>query len=779
MRSDVASLTRFCFAFVLLLPPAIYAPAEPPDSPDGMWIELAGTDLNTLPAKDIAPETIVRPTEYRAVWLDEAYLDEVLRFAPIEDASDRGRFAKSAVTLWLPMPDGSNVEFAFVESPIMEPELAEKFPEIKTYAGRSLDGRDLFVRFDRTPKGFHAIVLGGKAVYIDPYKQEGVYVSYFTEDYPADSDTLACSFEDSGAVEDAKGGVALANHGDTRRTYRIAIACTGEYANFHGAVSPETKNLAVAAITTTLNRVIAIFESELAVQLLLVGGNDAIVFVDPATDPFSGNDNLDVLHGESQTVINSTIQAANYDVGHTLAAGKVGGRGDFGCVCNDARKALGVTGRPMPIGDAFDVDYVSHELGHQFGAQHTFNSKKGACKDQREPGAAYERGAGTTIMSYAGGCPKGGGGDNIEVHSDAHFHSESLRQIQGFLASTTCPIITQTKNTGPVVNAGIDYTIPKQTPFKLSAAANDIEADTVTYSWEERDLGPAQAITDPDNGRSPLFRTFPPKSEQFRLFPDLQLILGGVQSGNPDELLPSKARTMTFWAVGRDGRGGFGSDETKVTVNANAGPFKVTYPNTAVTITGGTKKKVKWNVANTSLSPINASIVRILLSTDGGATFPNILKNNTPNDGVEKVKFPNLGVAAARVKVEAIGNIFFDISDRNFAIQGGFSITGTWKEIDYVEPFTGEISRYTFTVDTVTRCYAPTYTSCQVVNAPYTFEDYDDPVLTKKLTIPSLPFPDNVRFCKIINSTTVETYDIVGFPPNQMNVYVSTLEWES
>ncbi|MCC6796530.1 MAG: hypothetical protein IT366_15525 [Candidatus Hydrogenedentes bacterium] len=775
MRSDVASLTGVYLASVMLLVVSFCTTAETSDSPDGMWIDLAGTDLNALPAKDIAPEKVVRPAEYRAVWLDEEYLDEVLRFAPMEDVGDLDRFAKSAVTLWLPMPDGSNVEFAILESPIMEPGLAEKYPEIRTYAGRSLDGRDLFVRFDRTPKGFHAIVLGGKAVYIDPYKQEGVYVSYFATDYPGDDDTPGCSFEDAHSVDEAKGGVSLGMHGDTLRTYRIAIACTGEYANFHGAVSPETKVNAVAAIATTFNRVNGIFESELAVRLTLIAANDSIVFIDPATDPFTSDAALDVLWTESHTVISTTIQSANYDVGHTLTAAKIGGKGDLGCVCNEGRKALGVTGTPTPTGDPFDVDYVAHELGHQFHARHTFNSKKGNCKDQREPTLAYERGAGTTIMSYAGGCPKGGGGDNIEIHSDAYFHSESLREIQNFIASTTCNGSTATNNNGPVMNAGNDYTIPKQTPFKLSAAANDLEGDTVTYSWEERDLGPAQAVIDPDNGKSPLFRTFPPKLDQFRLFPELSLILGGVQNGDPYELLPSKSRTMTFWVVGRDGHGGLGSDETKIRVNKNAGPFKVTYPNTAVSLTGGKKKKIKWNVANTSASPINTPTVRILLSIDGGLTFPITLKDGTPNDGEEKVKLPNVGTQAARVKVEAIGNIFFDISDRNFTIQGGFSLIGTWDEIDYVEPFTGEISRYTFTADTVTRCYYPAYTSCPATNAPYTFEDYDDPEVTKKLSIPSLPFPDNVRFCKIIDNNTIETFDRVGFP-NTVNVYVSTLE---
>ncbi|NUM55106.1 MAG: hypothetical protein HUU46_15790 [Candidatus Hydrogenedentes bacterium] len=769
-RAISVQAVRLAFWSLLVLAPALSAQEKYADSPDGVWLDLSHADIQSIPDKSDDLKTIVRPTAYRDVWLDEEALAGALSAAPLEVIGDHNFAAKSGATLWLPMPDGSNVEFAVVESPIMEPELAEEYPDIKTYSGRSLDGRDLFVRLDRTPKGFHAIVLGTSPVYIDPYRQEGVYVTYYASDYPADENALACAVEGSDDVDEAKGGGGLALHGDTLRNFRLAVACTGEYANFHGATTPETKGSAVAAIATTVNRVNGIYESELAIRLTLIGQNSQLVYIDPATDPFTGTSS-DALIADSQSAINSTIVSTNYDIGHTLAT-TGGGLAELGCVCNDNKKAMGVTGIDTPIGDPFDIDYVAHEIGHQFGANHPFNSKKGKCKGQRVASRAYERGSGSTIMSYAGICPKPSGGDNIELHSDPFFHSESLREIQAFVAAkTTCQTSSATGNLGPIVDAGADYSIPKKTAFVLTATADDAEGDPVSYSWEERDLGPVQAITDPDNGKSPLFRCFPPKLDPWRMFPELLLVLGGNANYNDFyELLPSQSRTMKFWVVARDGRGGFGSDETQIRVVSTAGPFKVTYPNTPVVITGGAKKKVKWDVAGTNLSPISTANVRILLSIDGGVTFPTVLKGSTPNDGSEKVKFPKTGTLTARVKVEAVNNIFFDISDRDFGIDGGFSIIGTWNDSGSIQTAP---SRYTFhDATTLTWCFnPPDYTNCPYVNYPYTFEQVDDSEHPWALTIPS----SGVFYFEIIDNNTMNKYIRLGVYPDHFDVAAGTL----
>ncbi|NUM56583.1 MAG: hypothetical protein HUU46_23370 [Candidatus Hydrogenedentes bacterium] len=667
-------LLRFRFLTIVCLLFLLHAPGATAqsDSPDGMWVDLSGVDLDTTAAKSADPGTFVRPTVFRPLWLDEALLDDVLQFAPMEDPGDRDRLATGGATIWLPMPDGTHIEFGFVESPIMEPELAAKFPEIKTYTAHSRDGSNLYARFDKTPKGFHAIVLGGRQAYIDPNTREGVYVSYFSDEYPRHKDAVGCNVESELRVDESKAGLAF--HGDTTRTYRLAVACSGEYALYHDATSAETIGNALAAITTTMNRVTGIYEIELAIRFMLVANNTSILYWNAATDPFNPTGTINQMLAQSQTTINNIIGAANYDIGHTFAVADLGGIGELQCVCKDNSKARGVTTSLAPIGDPFDVDFVAHEIGHQFGCEHTFNSTKGSCKGNRAKERAFERGSGVSIMSYAGLC----GVDDITSHSAPIFHSESLRQIQEFLATISCAVSVSTGNTGPIVDAGADYTVPKQTPFILTATGDDAEADAITYAWEERDLGPAQKIDDPDNGRSPLFRTYTTKLDSWRIFPRLEFILDGKQYANRFEFLPTKGRTMTFWVIGRDGRGGFGSDEARITVDGNSGPFKVKYPNTPVVIKGGSKKKVKWDVAKTNMAPVSTPNVKILLSTDGGLSFPTVLKASTPNDGEEKVKFPKTGTLTGRVKIEGVNSIFFDISDTNFAIDGGFSFVGAW-----------------------------------------------------------------------------------------------------
>ena len=738
----------------LLLISAHVAAAAPTDSPDGMWLDLAGVDLQTLPAKAADRSTFVRPNEFRALWLDEQFLDQVLELAPSEIVGDRDQIAKSGATLWLPMPDGTNVEFAVVESPIMEPELAAQFPEIKTFTGRSIDGKDLYVRFDKTPFGFHALVLGGRHIYIDPLEKEGVYAAYFADEYPREDNEAGCSVTESTTIDESKGAKALTRHGETLRTFRLAVACTGEYAQFHGATSAGTIGNALAAVTTTVNRVTGIYESELAIRFTLVANNASILYWDPNTDPFDPSISVENLQAESQATINSVIQAANYDIGHTFVLANFGGAASAG-VCVDANKARAVSTDPNPVGDPFNVDYVAHEIGHQFNASHTFNSTLGGCEGNREGGTAFERGSGTTIMSYAGVCKS----DNILNDTSPAFHSESLRQIQDYVATLSCGTSAATGNTGPIMNAGVDHTIPKDTPFALTALGEDPEADPITFSWEERDLGPAQKIQNKDNGKSPLFRAYLPSSSPTRIFPRLNLILENKHHGQSAEWLPTKSRTMTFWVTGRDGHGGFWSDETLVTVNAGSGPFKVTYPNQTLVIKGGKKKKVKWDVAKTNLAPVNAQDVRISLSTDGGLTYPIVLAESTPNDGEQKVKFPKTGTLHARVKIEGTQNVFFDISDKDFAIDGGFNIVGEWDHS--ATPFYNQ-GRFTFTSDEkYTWCNGPTYvgSDCFYVNLPYKFIDTNNPDFDKEIWLDDgTGHFSTVWLCVLVDSDTIELY---------------------
>ena len=569
--------------------------------------------------------------------------------------------------IYLPSPDGRYIEFIIRESQIMAPALAAEFPEIKTYRGYAADNNSVTVTVDFTPKGFHAQVLEpGKRWFIDPKFKGNVnrYISYFSAS--AGRGGEQCLVEGVSARNPIDGLFeGLHRSGDLLRSYRLAVAATGEYTQFHGGTVAD----GMAAIVTTINRVIGIYEKELSITFTLVGGNSSIVFSDPATDPFTGNNNPFTLINESQLVIDSAIGSANYDIGHTFSTG-AGGLASLGIVCSSSSKARGVTGLSNPSGDPFDVDFVAHEIGHQFGGNHTFNGSLGNCSGSNRNGAtAYEPGSGSTIQAYAGICS----GDNLQSNSDAIFHSESHVEMISHVTTgsgASCGTIINTSNNIPSVNAGPNYTIPVSTPFVLKGSATDADGNALTYLWEQRDLGPQAPLTAADDGQIPLFRVLTPTAAPVRYLPEL----ADLASNIPDisEKLPVFSRTMQWRLTARDNLGGVESDDMQVVVAAGAGPFFVSSPNGGEIVNSGTYN-VTWDVAGTNVAPVSASSVNIYLSTDGGLTFDfaNPLATNVPNDGSQTVSFPNIVSATTRVLVEASNNIFFDTSDENFFLNAG------------------------------------------------------------------------------------------------------------
>ncbi len=384
---------------------------------------------------------------------------------------------------------------------------------------------------------------------------------------------------------------------------------------------------------------------------------------------------------QNQSTINSIIGSANYDIGHVFSTGG-GGIAGLGVVCINSQKANGVTGLPNPTGDAFDVDYVAHEMGHQFGANHTFNSTTGACGGgNRAPGTAFEPGSGSSIMAYAGICSP----NDLQSHSDPFFHTGSYDEISDYAfeaEGSGCPVLVETGNTPPTADGGSNYSIPYKTYFKLTGTGTDVDGDSLSYMWEEIDKGPATNMNAP-SGNAPAFRSFKADSVPYRYFPKLSSIVTGAVSNG--ETLPGYARSMKFRFIVRDNRpdgGGYTYDDTPVTLSViNTGaPFKVTYPNTTDTWGIGTNHTVTWDVSATDAAPINCSSVNILLSTDGGYTYPVTLLSNTPNDGSETITIPDdqdLFTIKARIMVQSAGNVFFDISDQNFTIDESTGILQT------------------------------------------------------------------------------------------------------
>lgn len=607
------------------------------------------------------------PISYRTLLLQVNNLRQTLLNSPMEDFTDA---TLTGTTVQLPHPDGSLHDFEVFETYVLHPALATQYPNIKTYIAKGITDRYAYARLDITEWGFHALVLSPHGNYvIDPVLQRDTlhYLSFYKK-LSTHTDVFVC---ETGSLDEKMPDwdemmnqtTAERSNGTQLRTYRLALACTGEYGQFHGG----TVAGVLAAMTTSINRVNAVYEKDVAIRLQIIPNNNLLVYLNGSTDPYTNN-NGGTLLNENQTNITNIIGSANYDIGHVFSTGG-GGIASLGSVCSSNNKARGVTGQPNPIGDAFDIDYVAHEIGHQFAGNHTFNATTGSCSGNRSASAAYEPGSGSTIMAYAGIC----GTNNLQTNSDAYFHTHSFNEIVIFSTTgngNTCAATTSTGNTPPVINPGANYTIPFQTPFQLTGSATDANNDALTYCWEQYNLGTAGTWNTP-SGDAPIFRSFKPDTVPFRIFPKMSDIVNNVTTIG--EILPSYARTLNFKLTVRDNRIGGGGvtnndNNVQLTVINTTTPFRVTAPNTAVTWAAGTTQTVTWDVSGTNAGSINCANVKISLSTDGGFNYPITLVASTPNDGSETIVVPNVPTTQARIKVEAIGNVFFNISRPNFTI---------------------------------------------------------------------------------------------------------------
>jgi hypothetical protein len=634
-------------------------------SPDGLWEALPeGANLQPFALEP----SVARPQRFRLFRLDTQSLAERLRRVRPSLDSDAPRVS-------FPLPDASFVTFRVQETQTMAPALAELNPDLKTYRGESLEDPGVTVRFERNKEAISAILLTRDGrFYISPVQQEGAtrYMAYArTPRSPQDADAgHVCLLDEERA---GPGRARLERFAAVRRgdpvvpgsrlhTYRLAIGTTGEYAAYHGGTARE----ALAAIVATINRVNEVYEKDVAVRFELVAGQMKLIKTDPATDGYTNDDPIR-LADENQAATDGAIGKGAYDVGHVFSTGRGGYAPGFACV--DGEKARGATGRSSPQGEQFSIDYVSHELGHQLGANHTFNTLTGDCRS-RHGASAYEPGSGSTIMAYAGIC----GSENIEGASHPYFHAASLDEISPYVHSgfgSTCGAARGTSNHAPVVKVTpASAVIPRSTPFELSGSATDRDGDRLSFTWEQMDTGYSAPPNDDADGMiRPLFRSIAPSPVARRTFPAVEH-LPGVQPVL-GHTLPAIARTMRFRLTARDGRAGGGSfahADARVSVAA-VGPFRVTAPAAGAQWAAGSTQQVHWDVAGTDNPPLGIASVRITLSTDGGRTYAHELLRSTANNGTAGISVPALATSRARVKVEAVGGVFFNVSPSDFTIQ--------------------------------------------------------------------------------------------------------------
>jgi hypothetical protein len=624
-----------------------------------LWQKIDESSLVNL------SDRVTIPRQYQTFKLNRTALESELGRAPMEFSPSA---RPSAPIIKLPMPDGSLQRFRVFESPVMEPGLAQKFPNIKTYSGEGIDDPTATLRMDINPKGFHAVILNATGdIYIDPYAKSSKLemISYHGQDHQRSSvlsDFSCGTFEE---VENLvlKGENTTEATGDELRTYRTAVAATGEFTAFHGGTVAD----GLAAIVTVINRLNSIYEREVAIRLILVNNNNLVIYTDPANDPYTNNNNFTML-GENQNNLDNVIGSGNYDVGHVIGT-LGGGVAILGGACQNNAKGRGVSSDPTPVGDALTVRVVCHEFGHLFAANHTFNGTVGGCGGGNRSGStAYEPGSGSTIMSYAGLC----GPHNVTTITSPYFHTNSYESMTNYSrlgGASNCANVINTGNNPPVVSVGTGgFVVPIETPLVLRGSATDPDNDTLTYCWEQYNTGPGGAPNTP-SGTAPAFRSLPPTLESDRTLPQISSI---INSSTPfSEVLPTYSRNLTFRLTARDNRAGGGGvdfQEISFTATDQAGPFRVISPNNGGTWEVDTWETITWDPANTNNAPVNSFLVNILLSTDGGFTYPITLATNLPNIGTANVKVPNVPGFGNRIRVEAADNIFFDISDENIDI---------------------------------------------------------------------------------------------------------------
>lgn len=634
-----------------------------------LWTSVRNTETENLQKESRR----TMPGEFNLFQLNTPALKAALSQAPLRHSGN------SNVIIELPTNDGEIQRFRVYEAPTLSPELQDRYTNIRSYTAKGIEDPTAVARFSVSDLGVNVSISSGKysTIYIDPYTQDKkFYISYNINKLPADPESFEC------LVEEAIGPEPIYNERNANdsnlRTFRLAVACTGEYAQFHlndqnvpASATDEVKKAAVlAAINVTVTRVNAVYERDLALTMILVANNDDVIFLNPSTDPFTNN-NAGALINQSQTVIDDIIGFTNYDIGHTFSTG-AGGLAQLRSPCT-ASKARGVTGTNSPKGDAYDIDYVAHEMGHQYGANHTFNNP---CGGNRNPSTAVEPGSGSTIMAYAGICPP-----NVQNRSDDYFTSRSIQEMWSniFSGQGSCGVLTDTNNLPPVADAGPDYTIPKSTPFILKGIASDPDGDSLTHCWEQ--VNPESAPMPPKKTSTvgPAFRSFDPSDSPDRYMPRINYVLLDDLGGNTPptsnrwEAVPAVGRNLNFRYTVRDNVAGGGAsahDNMKVTVDGDAGPFKVTSQTEATTWNTNTTEIVTWDVAGSDLAPINCANVDIKFSTDNGFTYPITIATNVPNTGSATINVPNINTTGGRLMIIASDNIFYDLNDAAITVEG-------------------------------------------------------------------------------------------------------------
>ncbi|MFC4738628.1 reprolysin-like metallopeptidase [Flavobacterium ponti] len=649
------------FTFSMLISSSFYAQTS------NSWKSATKNDVKKV-NKNVERQSF--PQEFKLFQGNVETLKQLLQSSP-----DRFVAKKSNTIISLPNVNGEMERYEFFEASNFDSDLQAQYPSIRSYVGIGIDDKFAQVRLSVDQNGIQAMIFraGKNNEFIEPYSKDGSVYAVYNSSRVKGNLPFTCSTVDHEIIS----GIqltpnALKSDNGVLKTFRLAMSCTAEYANYFGATSAAQSGLVLAAYNATMTRVNGVFEKDLAIHMNITANSVNVIYYNPITDPYSpaSTGAGGAWNGELQTTLTNMLGTTTYDIGHLFGAtGGGGNAGCIGCVCStDGSKGSGYTSPAdgIPTGDNFDIDYVAHEMGHQLGANHTFSMGTENNSVNVEPGS------GSTIMGYAGIT----GATDVQPHSDDYFTYRSILQIQTNLLSKTCTTNTAITHGTPVVNAGSDWTIPKSTPFILTGSATDSGGNPLTYCWEQNNdatspgLGATNSLVSPTKTNGPNWRSRNPETVPYRYMPKLSSVLNNTLTADW-ESVNSVARVMTFSLMARDnvaGGGQTGVDEMLLTVSATTGPFDVTSQNTdQIVWAQGSSQTITWTVNGTT-SLVGSTNVDILLSTDGGQTFTTTLASNVPNNGSYVITVPSINAAYCRVMVKPTGNIYYDINTKNIAI---------------------------------------------------------------------------------------------------------------
>nr|WP_241774312.1 zinc-dependent metalloprotease family protein [Flavobacterium sp. Root935] len=686
-------------------------------------------------------------------------------------ASTTSKSALSNTTeITIPNTEGTLERFSVWESSNFDPELQAKYPEIRAYEGRGIDDKNAKIHFSVAPIGLQTMVfrVAKPTEYIEQNPDDkSEYVLFKSADNADSKMRLDCKTANLVSENKASNTAKTTSNAKQFKTFRLALSCTGEYTAFFGG----TKAGALAGMNATLTRVNGVFDRDLSVKVVLIANNDAVIYTDASTDPYSvpsvgAADPGGTWGQEVQTTLTNVIGSANYDIGHLFGGSGGGGNANcIGCVCVNPTSSVPLgkgsaytsPSDAKPQGDTFDIDFVAHEMGHQLGGSHTFSHAG------EGTGTQYEPGSGSTIMAYAGVTRN----YDVQSNSDDYFSYGSINQIQNNLAGKTCPVTTAITNNPPIINAGADYTIPISTPFVLTGTGSDSEGNSITYTWEQFDSAittfGSNSIAYPTKPDGPMFRSLPPTTSPVRYMPALSSVLNN-QLTTTWESVSSIAKTMNFTLTGRDnapeGTAQTNTDAMVVTVSASAGPFALTSQNVDnVGWEKGSTQTVTWSVNNTNTLP-GSTNVNIKLSLDGGLTFPIILAANTLNDGSETILIPsNIDASTnCRVLIEPVNNIYYAVNSNPFAV--GYTVSTSCSTYNFEGGYsTGNGSTFiskTVAVPASTGTISDVNVSVNVTHAR--FSDLEIQIVSPSGTVVSL----FNKSCGSTNSTLALQFDDSG-----------------